>query len=391
MGWLYVPGMPDLNSGSSLRLEMNTDVCVTSSGKPMQRPLLWRGWKTRSWIGRLSGTISRPLMADVGVDEWISSLGVIRANRSVSPAADLVSAIRVTCGPIYDALSEKYGRHSVFSRTSLSTLTMDLMPSAPTFENSDTEWKTIKASLRSDCLARRKWARRTGGNGYSSSLWPTATANDDNKSPEAHRAMKARMKGGPRNTITSLQVAAQDWQTPAAFSTRDSNVPGQTKLCIQAKEWATPNVPNGGRVNPVGTSETGMAPDGSKKQIGLENQAREWPTPNTGDGTRGRQEPDGKRDLLLDTESRDFAISHQGQETTELGQQCLEGVPSSPQRSQRRRLNPYFVEWLMGWPIGWTGCGVVETGSFLSWRRRHLCVLRRGLSDEVERLAQNSP
>ena len=46
-------------------------------------------------------------------------------------------------------------------------------------------------------------------------LWPTPVANDDNKSPEAHMAMKARMKGGPRNTITSLQVMAKAmWPTP---------------------------------------------------------------------------------------------------------------------------------------------------------------------------------
>jgi hypothetical protein len=36
--------------------------------------------------------------------------------------------------------------------------------------------------------------------------WPTPCANDDNKSPEARMAMKASMPGGPRQTITSLQV-----------------------------------------------------------------------------------------------------------------------------------------------------------------------------------------
>lgn len=52
-----------------------------------------------------------------------------------------------------------------------------------------------------------------------SGKWPTPVANDDNKSPEAHMAMKARMKGGPRHTITSLQVmvkaeAQGKWPTP---------------------------------------------------------------------------------------------------------------------------------------------------------------------------------
>ncbi len=43
---------------------------------------------------------------------------------------------------------------------------------------------------------------------------PTVVANDDNKSPEAHMAMKRRMKGGPRNTITSLQVQAKAGMLP---------------------------------------------------------------------------------------------------------------------------------------------------------------------------------
>lgn len=52
-------------------------------------------------------------------------------------------------------------------------------------------------------------------------LWPTPVANDDNKSPEAHLAMKARMKGGPRYKPTSLQVMVKGverglWPMPTA-------------------------------------------------------------------------------------------------------------------------------------------------------------------------------
>lgn len=46
--------------------------------------------------------------------------------------------------------------------------------------------------------------------------WPTPVANDDNKSPEAHLAMKERMGGG-RKAITSLSVLAKaGWATPNA-------------------------------------------------------------------------------------------------------------------------------------------------------------------------------
>ncbi len=69
----------------------------------------------------------------------------------------------------------------------------------PTLKASDGRVKGNGGSRNSpglDQMARTGWL-------------PTVVANDDNKSPEAHMAMKRRMKGGPRNTITSLQVQAK--------------------------------------------------------------------------------------------------------------------------------------------------------------------------------------
>lgn len=60
----------------------------------------------------------------------------------------------------------------------------------------------------------------------SSPLWPTPTAQEDQKSPEAHMAMKARMKGGPRHTITSVtvMVKALEGSAPSA-SARSTPTP----------------------------------------------------------------------------------------------------------------------------------------------------------------------
>lgn len=35
------------------------------------------------------------------------------------------------------------------------------------------------------------------------------------------------------------------------------------------------------------------------------------------------------------------------------------------------QLNPVFVEWLMGWPIGWTDLKSLATGKFREWQRSH--------------------
>lgn len=48
------------------------------------------------------------------------------------------------------------------------------------------------------------------------------------------------------------------------------------------------------------------------------------------------------------------------------------------------KLNPRFVEWLMGMPIGWTDCGALGMQSFRSWRHAHLFSLRRGLESEAD-------
>jgi hypothetical protein len=35
------------------------------------------------------------------------------------------------------------------------------------------------------------------------------------------------------------------------------------------------------------------------------------------------------------------------------------------------QLNPMWVEWLMGWPLGWTDCAASVTDKFQQWRNSH--------------------
>ena len=102
-----------------------------------------------------------------------------------------------------------------------------------------------------------------------------------------------------------------------------------------------------------------------KRTVGLESQARTWATPMSTDGYKPSA---GKR--------RNSDLSHQVQETLKRGGKSSKSTP---------RLNPLFVEWLMGWPIGWTDCDAVATESFRSWRRTHSAALLRVLQAEVER------
>jgi hypothetical protein len=122
-------------------------------------------------------------------------------------------------------------------------------------------------------------------------------ANDDNKSPEAHMAMKARMKGGPRHKPTSLQVMVKG---------------------IERNLWPTPRSTDGshgGRVTPRKSRNGGNLIEAVSMAL--------YPTP-TASGA------------------------------------CNAGGSNSRKTAKRNgtyvsgSLNPEWVEWLMGLPLGFT-------------------------------------
>lgn len=48
------------------------------------------------------------------------------------------------------------------------------------------------------------------------------------------------------------------------------------------------------------------------------------------------------------------------------------GLPGAVEQSNESGLlNPYWVEWLMGWPIGWTDLKPLEMDRFREWQQQH--------------------
>lgn len=63
-------------------------------------------------------------------------------------------------------------------------------------------------------------------------------------------------------------------------------------------------------------------------------------------------------------------------DTTAIGSICF----SLRLFLRRKRLNPRFVEWMMGWPQGWTEHGSIGSDAFASWETASSLILRRLLS-----------
>ena len=304
-----------------------------------------------------------------------------------------------------------------------------------------------------------------------SSLWPTAVAKDDGKTPESHLAMKQRMgeRDGTfanRTAITSLAVKVQTWPTPntkdsasAARHTTTTGImhpgttltdairlwptptednannadgPSRTKgtysdLTVEVSHWTTPQAHDGmggprtaeqlelakalnkgGNCNlstdaalwqTPGTDSFRSRGGDRKDEMGLDQQARTmFPTPSSRDwksevGIENRQEhhsptlsafvylnslpdpqipdgpisspPDRTSHRLWPTAQESMAVGGFPRTTPATyggmyrGNAMLAAAVEFQKKTcgpgpEKRRLNPRFVSWLMGFPVTWT-------------------------------------
>lgn len=193
------------------------------------------------------------------------------------------------------------------------------------------------------------------------SSWPTATANDAQQRqisvlwPTA-RAEDSESCGNHPGATDSLTGATRNWATPKALtggpnSNREAwrertGKTGGADLQEQIGHWQTP------------ATDSFRSRGGDRKdEMGLDQDARSWnqwrtPTHCSENSLRGSGQDPAIRaaqghainlqDQTLVWNSLPAPATHDGPPSSESGQ------------TSRRRLNPRFVEWLMGFPVSWT-------------------------------------
>jgi hypothetical protein len=124
-------------------------------------------------------------------------------------------------------------------------------------------------------------------------------------------------------------------------------------------------------------------PSGIHHTLRLQDQVRNpklWPTP-TGHDWKGSgptvKRKDGKmRGDRLDYAVEQFYPTPRGQDSYERSNwktivDANEGGKSQMTLTRKIKYNPDWVEWLMGWPIGWTDLKPLETDKFQQWLKSH--------------------
>lgn len=320
-------------------LDEQSEICAQSlllRSKHSPAPIWSRKWKRDSWTQHLSGRILRPSLGLAFAERLASCQEAIPASHSAPLANDSEQTTRDISGPSSQLELLPCDQQSASLKTSRGTFLWDSSKSCETF-------KDLVIAARSEYSARLKSARRTSESGFSS--WPTAQARDwkdcgptqgNRSSPNLGTAVHhsgpadqdSRSLPGSRPELWPTATAVnrvRDEETLAkcaAFRKRNANqntVPLylEEKVRIEeAKQWATPECKNH-----VGYQ---VGADGTKYQR-LGSQVGQWATPIAGDW--------------------------KGQVPSHGEPRMLSGVT---EKAHGGKLNPRWVETLMGLPVGWT-------------------------------------
>ena len=201
---------------------------------------------------------------------------------------------------------------------------------------------------------------------------------------------------------SSTPNSLPQWQKPGVADgigghlTSGGNRDGELLLPGQAKQWPTPRAGENGNDS------------GSKQRLaqganpGLKDMAKTWPTPCSQDGPNGgpsqgedrlpakvshRPTPVQTDGLGARNETSTRPLDSRHHSGTTLTGTTLTGTTltdaiqptGAVTKKTAARLNPNFVEHLMGWPIGWTDFAPVETASWRFRAQSHCESFCRGL------------
>jgi hypothetical protein len=270
--------------------------------KPSSKQTWLRRLKKHSWMTRLSTRILKPSQQKSFEEKYTASLEDIPVSRSVARESEKERKTQDTCGHTSEAMSGQLDLFGAFSRMSEVTPRWGYGESCPI-------WKKMVTERSGDCTQRRKQARLT--NASDASSWPTPLEDDSsNVNPSAKRR-------------TSLvKEVRSNWVTPNSRDWKDS----VTKLAKDRKDGKKRN-------------------DQLPRQIAEQN----WPTPRA--GNPGSRKP-GTGGKILAEEAKIHA-----------GPPAPEKSSTSGKNHGSPKLNPNWVEQLMGLPIGWTDLGSWATES----------------------------
>ena len=320
-----------VSSGSTDTVETSSDlnelsqICVKSLSVrgTLSSLRTWSAkWKRDSWTRFLSGRIVRISPSNLSKIESIFLSRPIRARVSAMPAKDSEPMTSATSGPTAGNGFREQDPELFSSKTSRDTFRLDSPQSSLT-------WKKMVIQRRGEFSARLKSARLTSGKEFLS--WPTTAVMDT-------------------PGMSTPGMSTPGMSTPGMSMERDGNPTGRIDQLPRAvyaekSQWMTPRA-----------CEAENPPMGDRNHQGLTHQVKSGlPAPDRHNSPGSRPEP-----LWASPRSAGSAgsagsknvVYEPGKKPTVDGRAITTTL--TDQVRQTGKLNPRWVEVLMGIPMGWT-------------------------------------
>ena len=191
----------------------------------------------------------------------------------------------------------------------------------------------------------------------SPAMWPTPRSHESTESMETINARKAKHGSATVN----LTAAVRMWPTPGASkATQDLNLvcSGDGRMKPNKLGWAVAMWPT-----PTVAEATKIPARANYGQKGLNNHPAIRGLPDRPKMSKSRA---GETMQTFPTPcTRDHKDCGENTDYEKLAEKSkLAGVAGG-------QLNADWVEWLMGWPIGWTDCAASATDKFRQWCDSH--------------------
>jgi hypothetical protein len=282
---------------------------------------------------------------------------------------------------IYAAWVGKLGReYSALKRWALRTVGPGCLP-----------WPTAKA-ISGGANSQRE-ARGAGGPDLQEAAeqWSTPNCPDGGRSVSAETVAR-RGTTAKGKVQVGLESEVRHWQSPQGRDFRSGIITPETAakhlgsrpLNEEVLNWPSPNA------NPAGPNMSTMRENGRVAnritEQCLERAAQNWPTSRAEDSESCGNHPgaiDSLRGAVENWQDPSTSLPTEPATGT-AGPTCWCGLPGCVLRSHKRRLTPYFDEWLQGWPINWSSA-TKELIGFDQWVRESRLSLWHLLSEYSQR------
>jgi hypothetical protein len=348
----YVPDTKELGLDSEEFSQISEKSLMWRSKPSLSRTWLQR-WKRNTWIQRLSTRILKPSLTNSFVERWTSSQADSLVSHSALQESVKQLMTQGTCSHSSLMESESANLELFSSRTYKESLAAKPVTENQFSNMSSENWNKWVTEQRQEYSQRKKLALLTKENESSSWATPQVTDTRTDVRMPSERSAKAK-KGGCKNLREEV-MQPQNWPTPAA---RDHKGANSVKHCIEKPRHNT-QLPNAVMMNNLDKPQNwptarardwkdtpGCAPSKigdvslPRKVYGLQDPAK----PNTNGKSQGSQQWPTPR----------VGGQDESQETLQArGRSGSLPAKAAPNPSSAK-LNPNWVEQLMGLPVGWT-------------------------------------